>query len=154
MLYKIVPEIMDFLGELLLNRIYESPDQNWHINKSIKKSAGQFNWPHLLIHCHTKFFLLSQIDVKNHLLYFTTNYIHHLQHENATIIKSFKCSQSKNLSQIVQIILSLGIIWFTSEKNYSKDSLQAPQVGQLWDLSLLTCLPNSSKSPWVPEWNL
>ena len=31
------------------------------------------------------------------------------------------------------------------------DSLQAPLKGYSWDPPFLVCLPNSSKTPWVPE---
>ena len=96
---------------------------------------------------------------------YTMNYIHRLltyldftqtKHsfiKNAVVNKSFECLRSKNLLHIVQKNCLWGSHGAHSKRTCSTDSLHAPQLGHSWDQPLLACLPNSSKNPWVPEWN-
>ena len=71
--------------------------------------------------------------------------------QNAAVINSCKCFQSKNLLHIVQKILSLGIIRCTLKKNMLNRHLTCPTSRTFLGHILLACLPNSSKSPWLPQ---
>ena len=148
------------------------------INRSLilNHHSTQCHWPHTLYRMglvwlilqaeplpYKLFLLLSQTNNKNYLLFYTTNYIHHLQTylffintiqlcQKCSYEKSFKSIQNKNLLQATPKNLSLGIIQCTLKKNILNRLLTNLTIRTLlWPTPISHAYPTPQKPHGYPN---